>query len=97
MSKVKQMKTAPVNTITKDELEKITGIQTELQSYLANIGVLEVQKAKAIFQVNMLEKEMGEIKKDMDEVKKDVEANYGAININLTDGTYEKIEVASKE
>jgi hypothetical protein len=90
MSKVKQMKTAPVNTITKDELEKITGIQTELQSYLANIGVLEVQKAKAIYQVNMLEK-------DMDEVKKDVEANYGAININLADGTYEKIEVASKE
>ena len=90
MSKVKQMKTAPVNTITKDELEKITGIQTELQSYLANIGVLEVQKAKAIYQVNMLEK-------DMDEVKKNVEANYGAININLTDGTYEKIEVASKE
>lgn len=90
MSKVKKMETAPVNTITKDELEKITGIQTELQSYLANIGVLEVQKAKAIYQVNMLEK-------DMDEVKKDVEANYGAININLTDGTYEKIEVASKE
>ena len=84
------MKTAPVNTITKDELEKITGIQTELQSYLANIGVLEVQKAKAIYQVNMLEK-------DMDEVKKAVEANYGAININLADGTYEKIEVASKE
>jgi len=90
MSKVKQMKPAPVNAITKDELEKITGIQTELQSYLANIGVLEVQKAKAIYQVNMLEK-------DMDEVKKDVEANYGAININLADGTYEKIEVASKE
>jgi len=84
------MKTAPVNTITKDELEKITKIQTELQSYLANIGVLEVQKAKAIYQVSVLEK-------DMDEVKKDVEANYGAININLSDGTYEKIEVASKE
>jgi len=90
MSKVKKMKTAPVNTITKDELEKITKIQTELQSYLANIGVLEVQKAKAIYQVSVLEK-------DMDEVKKDVEANYGAININLSDGTYEKIEVASKE
>jgi hypothetical protein len=90
MSKVKKMETAPVNTITKDELEKITKIQTELQSYLANIGVLEVQKAKAIYQVSVLEK-------DMDEVKKDVEANYGAININLSDGTYEKIEVASKE
>ena len=80
MSKVKKMETTP-KAITKDELKKVT----ELQSYLANIGVLEVQKAKAIYQVNMLEK-------DMDQVKKDIEATYGAININLTDGTYEEIK-----
>ena len=85
MSKVKQMEVTP-KAITKKELEKVTELQTELQSYLANIGVLEVQKAKAIYQVNMLEK-------DMDQVKKDIEANYGAININLTDGTYEEIKV----
>lgn len=84
MSKVKKMETTP-KAITKDELKKVTELQTELQSYLANIGVLEVQKAKAIYQVNMLEK-------DMDQVKKDIEANYGAININLTDGTYEEIK-----
>jgi len=85
MSKVKKMETAP-KTITKDELKKVTDLQTELQSYLANIGVLEVQKAKAIFQVNMLEK-------DMDQVKKDIEANYGPVNINLADGTYEEVKV----
>jgi hypothetical protein len=84
MSKVKQMEVTP-KTITKEELEKVTDLQTELQSYLANIGVLEVQKAKAIFQVNMLEK-------DMDEMKKSIEENYGPININLTDGTYEEIK-----
>ena len=84
MSKVKQMEVTP-KTITKEELEKITDLQTELQSYLANIGVLEVQKAKAIFQVNILEK-------DMDEMKKSIEENYGPININLTDGTYEEIK-----
>ncbi len=84
MSKVKKMEGTP-KAITKDELKKVTDLQTELQSYLANIGVLEVQKAKAIFQVNMLEK-------DMDQVKKDIEATYGAININLTDGTYEEIK-----
>jgi hypothetical protein len=84
MSKVKKMEVTP-KAITKDELKKVTELQTELQSYLANIGVLEVQKAKAIYQVNMLEK-------DMDQVKKDIEANYGAININLTDGTYEEIK-----
>ena len=84
MSKVKKMEVTP-KAITKDELKKVTELQTELQSYLANIGVLEVQKAKAIYQVNMLEK-------DMDQVKKDIEATYGAININLTDGTYEEIK-----
>jgi peptidoglycan hydrolase CwlO-like protein len=84
MSKVKKMEVTP-KAITKDELNKVTELQTELQSYLANIGVLEVQKAKAIYQVNMLEK-------DMDQVKKDIEATYGAININLTDGTYEEIK-----
>lgn len=84
MSKVKKMEVTP-KAITKDELKKVTDLQTELQSYLANIGVLEVQKAKAIYQVNMLEK-------DMDQVKKDIEANYGAININLSDGTYEEIK-----
>jgi hypothetical protein len=84
MSKVKQMEVTP-KTITKEELEKVTDLQTELQSYLANIGVLEVQKAKAIFQVNMLEKAM-------DEMKKSIEENYGPININLTDGTYEEIK-----
>jgi len=84
MSKVKKMEVTP-KAITKDELKKVTELQTELQSYLANIGVLEVQKAKAIFQVNMIEKEMGE-------VKKDIEANYGPVNINLSDGTYEEIK-----
>lgn len=87
--KVKKMEVTP-KAITKDELKKVTDLQTELQSYLANIGVLEVQKAKAIYQVNMLEK-------DMDEVKKDIEASYGPININLTDGTYEEIKVQGKE
>jgi len=90
MSKVKKMEPALPKAITQDELKKVTDLQTELQSYLANIGVLEVQKAKAIFQVNMLEK-------DMDETKKSIEEIYGPININLTDGTYEEIEVASKE
>jgi hypothetical protein len=71
MGKVKKIKsTAKVNAITAEEL--------------ANIGVLEVQKAKAIYHVNMLEKEM-------DETKKDIEAKYGPVNINLVDGTFEEI------
>jgi len=32
------------------------------------------------------------LEKDMDEMKKSIEENYGPININLTDGTYEEIK-----
>ena len=84
MSKVKKMK-SKVNAITTEELANVKKVQSELQSYLANIGVLEVQKAKAIYHVNLLEKEM-------DETKKDIEAKYGPVNINLVDGTFVKIE-----
>ena len=85
MSKVKKIKSkAKVNAITAEELANVKKVQADLQSYLANIGVLEVQKAKAIYHVNMLEKEM-------DETKKDIEAKYGPVNINLEDGTFEEI------
>ena len=84
MSKVKKMK-SKVNAITAEELANVKKVQSDLQSYLANIGVLEVQKAKAIYHVNLLEKEM-------DETKKDIEAKYGPVNINLVDGTFVKIE-----
>ena len=83
MSKVKKMK-SKVNAITAEELANVKKVQSDLQSYLANIGVLEVQKAKAIYHVNLLEKEM-------DETKKDIEAKYGPVNINLVDGTFEEI------
>ena len=58
MSKVKKMK-SKVNAITAEELANVKKVQGELQSYLANIGVLEVQKAKAIYHVSLLEKEIG--------------------------------------
>jgi len=75
MSKVKKMK-SKVNAITAEELANVKKVQGELQSYLANIGVLEVQKAKAIYHVNLLEKEM-------DETKKDIEAKYGQLILTL--------------
>ena len=61
MSEVKTMNTKE-NKITAEQLEKVTSLQTELQKYCASIGGMEVQKAKAIYQVNMLENEMDEFK-----------------------------------
>jgi|TARA_B110000263_G_C14878528_1_gene316277 ribonuclease HII len=90
MSEVKTMELEDKKTITPEQLENVKRLQTELQQHCANIGGLEVQKAKVIYQVNMLENEM-------EEVKKAIEEEYGPININLVDGSYEKVEVEAKE
>jgi|TARA_B110000858_G_scaffold123267_1_gene140547 ribonuclease HII len=90
MSEVKTMELEDKKTITPEQLENVKRLQTELQQHCANIGGLEVQKAKVIYQVNMLENEM-------EEVKKAIEEEYGPININLVDGSYEKVEVETKE
>ena len=92
MSKVKKMKSQvedAVKVITKEELENVKHLNSELQKHCNTIGAMEVQKAKAIYQVNMLEK-------DMEEAKKTIETKYGPININLLDGSYEEV-VAPKE
>jgi hypothetical protein len=92
MSKVKKIKSQvedAVKVITKEELENVKNLQSELQKYCNSIGGMEVQKAKAIYQVNMLEK-------DMEEAKKAIEEKYGPININLLDGSYEEVVVEGK-
>tara|TARA_R100000935_G_scaffold19959_3_gene38001 strand:- start:106 stop:384 length:279 start_codon:yes stop_codon:yes gene_type:complete len=92
MSKVKKMKSPvedAVKVITKEELENVKHLNSELQKHCNTIGAMEVQKAKAIYQVNILEK-------DMEEAKKAIEEKYGPININLIDGSYEEV-VAPKE
>tara|TARA_B110000285_G_scaffold233651_1_gene308098 strand:+ start:2364 stop:2636 length:273 start_codon:yes stop_codon:yes gene_type:complete len=90
MSKVKKMKTPTMKSITPEQLENVKRLQTELQQHCVHIGGLEVQKAKTIYQVNMLENEM-------EEAKKAIEEEYGPININLVDGSYEKVEAEVKE
>jgi ribonuclease HII len=90
MSEVKTMELEDKKTITPEQLENVKRLQTELQQHCVSIGGLEVQKAKVIYQVNMLENEM-------EEVKKAIEEEYGPININLVDGSYEKVEVEAKE
>jgi ribonuclease HII len=90
MSEVKTMELEDKKTITPEQLENVKRLQTELQQHCANIGGLEVQKAKVIYQVNMLENEM-------EEVKKAIEEEYGPININLVDGSYTDVEVEVKE
>jgi len=78
MSEVKSM-------ITKDQLEKIQGFQKELNKILNEVGFLEAQKAQVLGK-------FGEVNKETEDFKKELEKEYGSININLEDGTYEPIE-----
>jgi len=74
-----------MNKIKDKELEKVVEQQKTLNEVLTNIGVIETQKHGLLHKVAALNK-------DIEEVKNDLEGKYGAININLEDGTYTKIE-----
>ena len=79
-----------VKQITKEQLEKIVTQQKDLQTLLANIGILESQKHGFLHQ-------LGELNKAIEEFKGELEAEYGAININIEDGSYTDVEKTIEE
>lgn len=79
------MKKVETKTIKKDQLEKIVAQQKDLNVLLTNIGVLETQKHSLLHQV-------AEVNKEVEDFKSELESEYGAININLEDGSYTEIE-----
>ncbi len=74
-----------VKQITAEQLEKIVAGQKDLSAILSNIGVLESQKHGFLHQ-------LADLNKSIEEFKAELEAEYGAININLEDGSYTEIE-----
>ena len=74
-----------MNKIKDKELEKVVEQQKTLNEVLTSVGVLETQKHGLLHKVAALNK-------DIEEVKNDLEGKYGAININLEDGTYTKVD-----
>ncbi len=73
------------NKITKEQLDKITDQQKALNMMLTNIGVLESQKHALLHQI-------AEVNKEIEDTKVELENEYGAININLEDGSYTELE-----
>jgi hypothetical protein len=72
------------NKIKEDQLSTIVKHQKELASILTNIGVLESQKHSYLHQ-------LADTNKSIEEFKMELEKEYGAININLEDGSYTEI------
>lgn len=70
--------------ITAEQLGTIVKGQKELNSLLVNIGVLESQKHSLLHQI-------ADVNKLNEEFKHGLQEEYGAININLEDGSYSLI------
>ena len=74
-----------VKQITTTQLETIVNQQKDINALLTNIGVLESQKHGFLHQ-------LAEINKAVEDFKNVLQEEYGAININLEDGTYTELE-----
>ena len=71
--------------IKEEELLLIQEQQKQLNEIIHNIGLLESQKHGLLHEVAGFNKEI-------EDYKEILEAEYGAINISLEDGTYTEIE-----
>jgi len=82
---MKKVESKEVSKITDEQLEIITKHQKDLNKSLTNIGFLETQKHSLLH-------EYAGIVEDIEKYKKELEDVYGAININIEDGTFTEIE-----
>ena len=71
--------------IKEEELKTIQDQQTKLNELVHNIGLLESQKHGLLHDI-------ASVNKNIEEYKSVLEKEYGAININVEDGTYTKIK-----
>ena len=78
------------NKITDEQLSTIQEQQNNLSQVINEIGVLETRKHALLHQV-------AEINTNIEEVKAQLEKEYGAVNINLEDGTYTEITKEEEE
>lgn len=79
-----------VKQIKQEQLDKIVGQQTDLGKLLTNLGVLESQKHSLLHKV-------ADLNKEIEDFKGVLEAEYGAVNINLEDGSYTDIKNTDNE
>ena len=79
-----------MSKIKEEQLSKIQEQQKSLNQILNEVGYLETSKH------GLMHKFAG-VNQDVEDFKTELESEYGAININVEDGTYELIEQEAKE
>lgn len=78
-----------MSKITKEELEKLQESQKKFAAIKHDLGQLEVQKHGLLHLWAGIQEEENKFKQELEE-------EYGKININLEDGSYEEIKEESK-
>jgi hypothetical protein len=71
--------------IKEEQLKKIQEQQAAVTKILNEVGYLEANKHGLLH-------ELAGVNEGIEEFKKELEEEYGAVNINLEDGTYTKIK-----
>ena len=67
--------------ISKEQLEKLNGLQQAISGNLTRIGAIEFDKQKLILQVENLNS-------DLEDFKLELEKEYGSVTIDLVTGEY---------
>ena len=73
------------NKISKEHLERLQSEQSTKATLIRDIGVVEAQKHELL---HALSNVMAKIKETAGELEKE----YGKVNVNLEDGSYEAVE-----
>ena len=76
--------------IKEEQLKKIQEQQAAVNKILNEVGYLEANKHGLLH-------ELAGVNQDIEDFKGELEKEYGAININLEDGTYAAIEKEEEE
>ena len=76
--------------ITSEQLDTITNQQQDLNTLLTNIGLIEAQKHGFLHQIV-------DVNNAIEDFKAELQLQYGAININLSDGSYTLMEEPAEE
>jgi|TARA_B110000285_G_C14995279_1_gene548492 hypothetical protein len=74
-----------MSKIKEDQLEKVRAHQEKISKYLLDIGFIESKKHSLLH-------DLAEFNKEVELFKQELEQEYGSVNINLEDGTFEEIK-----
>jgi predicted nucleic acid-binding Zn-ribbon protein len=74
-----------MSKISKEELESLLESEKKVSAIKHDLGTLDEQKHNLLHALS-------QVREESNKVKKELEDKYGKININLQDGSYEKIK-----